>query len=64
MTPTSLFGLPEQAPPERVLLATDPATGAPAPGAADGADTAADATPADKAPADDGARTSEAPDRD
>jgi len=27
MTPTSLFGLPEQAPHERVLLATDPATG-------------------------------------
>ena len=24
---TSLFGLPEQAPHERVLLATDPATG-------------------------------------
>ncbi|TXI16713.1 MAG: Glu/Leu/Phe/Val dehydrogenase [Roseateles sp.] len=27
MTPTSIFGLPDQAPHERVLLATDPATG-------------------------------------
>ncbi|RZI92455.1 MAG: Glu/Leu/Phe/Val dehydrogenase, partial [Rubrivivax sp.] len=27
MNPTSLFGLPEQSPHERVLLATDPATG-------------------------------------